>query len=155
MKRIWIAVVAVLAGLPSGSALASAGRPSSAARSARITKVALRHTSLGTILVTGSGLTLYRFTRDPSNKDTCASIHECLESWPALRSSGRLTAGLGVRASLLSTIPLAGGGRQVTYAHHPLYTYAAATERGETFYVGAFQFGGTWDALNAAGALVK
>jgi hypothetical protein len=43
----------------------------------------------------------------------------------------------------------------VTYAGHPLYLYAPASERGETYYVGATSFGGTWEAVSAAGRGVK
>ena len=64
-------------------------------------------------------------------------------------------AGHGVRASLLSTIRLPSGARQVTYAGHPLYLYREATERGETGYIGVSHFGGTWDALNASGGTVR
>ena len=45
--------------------------------------------------------------------------------------------------------------KQVTYAGHLLYLYAPASERAETYYVGAMQFGGTWDAVNAAGGTVN
>ena len=35
------------------------------------------------------------------------------------------------------------------------YTYAQASERGETVYIGAEQFGGIWYAVNASGHNVK
>jgi hypothetical protein len=72
-----------------------------------------------------------------------------------LSSSGRPTAGPGVNASLLSTIRLANGSTQVTYAGHPLYRYAAASERAETSYAGVKQFGGKWYAVSATGSNVK
>jgi predicted lipoprotein with Yx(FWY)xxD motif len=157
MRRIPIPALAigvlVALGTASSPANATPGRP--VVDAARAAKVGLRHTSLGTILVTSSGFTLYRFTRDPRNKDTCVKVSECSSVWPALRTTGRPVAGPGVKASLLSSISLPGGGRQVTYAGHPLYTYAPASERGETAYVGAMQFGGTWDAVGPSGGLVK
>ena len=82
-------------------------------------------------------------------------ISQCLGTWPALTTSGKPIAGPGVKASLLSTIRLPNGKKQVTYAGHALYRYANAEERGETTYVSAIQFGGTWDAVNAAGNTVK
>jgi predicted lipoprotein with Yx(FWY)xxD motif len=145
----------VLAGAVGVSTVASAQAGGPAAQGARTARVGLSRTSLGRILVTSSGFTLYQFSKDPRNRDTCAKIRECSSTWPALTTSGNPVAGRGVKASLLSTIKLSGGTRQVTYAGHPLYTYAPATERGETFYVGAFQFGGTWDAVNAAGGRVR
>ncbi|MFI4993711.1 MAG: hypothetical protein ACHQCH_08880 [Solirubrobacterales bacterium] len=47
------------------------------------------------------------------------------------------------------------GGKQVTYAGHPLYTYSGDSGPGETSYVGEKQFGGTWYAINASGHTVK
>jgi predicted lipoprotein with Yx(FWY)xxD motif len=155
MKRTYTLAAGALASLAFASAPASAGQGTSNARAARGTTVQLRRTSLGAILVNASGFTLYRFTRDGRNRDACAKVSECLRNWPALRTSGKPTAGPGVKASLLSSIPLAGGGRQVTYAGHPLYIYGAQSERAETGYVGASQFGGTWDAVSSTGGLVK
>src|ERR1035437_9164093 len=155
MTRTYTLAAGVLASLAFASAPASAGQGTSNARAARGATVQLHRTSLGAILVNSNGFTLYRFTRDPRNRNTCAKISECLANWPALRTSGKQTAGSGVQASLLSSLPLAGGGRQVTYAGHPLYIYGAQSERAETGYVGANQFGGTWDAVSSTGGLVK
>jgi predicted lipoprotein with Yx(FWY)xxD motif len=153
VNRTYILLAGLLACAAGASAVASAHGGAPAARAARVAKVDLHHTSLGKILVDASGFTLYRFSKDPRNRDTCAG--ECAKVWPALRTSANPTAGSGVKASLLSTIRLPGGAKQVTYAGHPLYTYSAASERAETAYVGARQFGGTWYAVNAAGSKVK
>jgi len=67
--------------------------------------------------------------------------------------AGKPSAGSGVRASRLSTIATPEGIRQVTYAGHPLYIYAAAPKL--ISYVGVKQFGGNWYALNASGQIVK
>ena len=66
---------------------------------------------------------------------------------------GKPSAGPGVRASLLSTINLAGGNNQVVYAGHPLYIYEAAP--ASTSYAGTKEFGGRWYAINAKGHAVK
>lgn len=137
-----------------GTATAAPGR-SEPAHAAALAKVELRHTSLGKILVSSSGFTLYRFTRDPRGKDTCVTVASCAQVWPPLLSSGRPLAAAGIQSSLLGTIKLPSGRRQVTYAGCPLYLYAPAVERGETTYAGFSSFGGTWDAVNAAGKLVK
>src|SRR5947209_13105229 len=86
------------------------------------TKVQLRHTSAGTILVNGRGFTLYMFTRDGRNRDRCVAISGCRSVWPLLAQSGSTVAGRGVRRSQLGSIKV-GGRRQVTYAGHPLYSY--------------------------------
>jgi predicted lipoprotein with Yx(FWY)xxD motif len=138
---------AALAVVPAGAA------PS--ARAASTQKLQLRSTSLGKVLVDSSGFTVFRFSKDTGSKNTCLSTSECSTTWPALTSSGKPTAGPGVKGSLISTIKIAGGQHQVTYAGHPLYRYAAAGERAETSYAGAKQFGGTWLAVSASGSAVK
>jgi predicted lipoprotein with Yx(FWY)xxD motif len=145
----------VLAGVASAAAVASAHGGTPAARASKAATVQLRNTSLGKILVNGSGFTLYAFTKDSRNNDTCVKVSGCSKVWPALSVGGSPTAGPGVKASLISTIRLPGGSKQVTYAGHPLYTYSEATERGETSYVGVSHFGGKWDAVNATGGIVK
>ncbi len=152
MKRTNVFLAVALAGAASAATVASAqsSLPAAAHRS-RAATVQLRHTSLGTILVSSSGRTLYEFTRDHANKNSCAAISGCSAIWPSLKASGRPTAGSGVKASLLSTT----SGNQVTYAGHPLYTYSGDSGPGKTSYVGAKAFGGTWYAINASGGTVK
>jgi predicted lipoprotein with Yx(FWY)xxD motif len=117
--------------------------------------VKLAKSSLGKVLVNGSGFTVYEFTKDRRNTDMCVKISGCAATWPPLMAHGRPIAGTGVKASLLGTISLPHGRRQVTYGGHPLYLYSGDTSRAETDYVGTPQFGGTWYAANAAGHMVK
>jgi predicted lipoprotein with Yx(FWY)xxD motif len=161
MKRIPVLLAAGLAAVASGSAVASAhGDTASAqaagpgAHAARATEVVLRHTSLGSILTTSSGFTLYEFTHDHASANSCIKIRECPQVWPALESTGAPIAGPGVSRSLLSSIRIAGGARQVTYAGHPLYRYSG-DGRGTTGYVGISEFGGNWYALGASGHAVR
>jgi predicted lipoprotein with Yx(FWY)xxD motif len=156
MKRTHTLLAGVLAGAASGLAIAgptiaSAQGGAPQARAAGAAKVELRHTRLGSILVSASGFTVYDFTRDRGEEDSCVKIHGCTKAWPPLETSGTPVAGPGVRSSLLSSIRLPNGARQVTYAGHALYTYAGDSSPGETSYVGVNAFGGDWDALNAAG----
>jgi predicted lipoprotein with Yx(FWY)xxD motif len=163
MKRAHLLLAGLLASAACASAVASAQVPPGGAHAAKAAKVQLRSTSRGKILVNGSGFTVYAFTRDPRNKDTCVNLSEsegygvthCTEVWPPVTTSGRPTAGAGVKSSLLSTIRLADGRKQVTYAGHALYTYKPATERGETAYIGVKGFGGMWAGVTATGKLVK
>ena len=155
MKRIHLLLLGALLGAASVATVAGAQGMAPAAHASRAAKVALRHTSLGAILVNSSGHTLYEFTKDRPHGDSCVKISGCSEIWPALTSTGKPTAGAGVRASLLSTITLRGGAHQVTYAGHALYLYSADSGPGETSYVGEKAFGGTWYAINAAGGTVK
>jgi predicted lipoprotein with Yx(FWY)xxD motif len=155
MKRISILVTAFLACTASASAIASVPTGMAMAHSSRIVKVELHHTSLGEILATSSGFTVYEFTRDRGDKNSCVSLSGCSRAWPALQASGKPAAGPGVKASLLSTIKLPGGASQLTYAGHPLYLYSGESGPGETGYVGVDAFGGDWDAINAAGHAVS
>ena len=150
MKRPYVFLAVALAATASAVTVASAEPGTPSARSAGTVTVQLRHTSLGSILVSGSGRTLYEFTRDHANKNSCAAIKGCSHVWPSLRAGGRPTAGSGVKASLLSS-----SGGQVTYAGHPLYLYSEDSGPGKTSYVGVKQFGGAWYALNASGGAVK
>lgn len=154
MKRTYVFLAVALASAASAATVASAQRSLPPAHSSRAATVRLRHTNLGSILVSSSGRTLYEFTRDHPSKSSCAAISGCSETWPSLKTSGRPTAGSGIRATLLSSIRSAGG-KQVTYAGHPLYTYSGDSGPGETSYVGEKQFGGTWYAINASGHTVK
>jgi predicted lipoprotein with Yx(FWY)xxD motif len=155
VKRTYVLLLGVLLSAASVSAVASAQRGRPTADAARVAKVGVRHTTLGTILVSASGRTLYEFTRDRPHRNSCVKISGCSEIWPALTTSGKPTAGPGVRASLLSTIKLPGGAKQVTYAGHALYLYSADSGPGETSYVGERAFGGIWYAINSAGHTVK
>ncbi len=138
----------------SASAQDAAAAAPQRASIAAVATVGERSTPLGKLLVNGRGFTLYVFSRDSRGKDRCISTSGCLSAWPALTTSGQPRAGSGVKASLLGTITLANGSRQVTYAGHPLYTYAFDSAPAETDYVGATAFGGTWPALSPSGKLV-
>lgn len=161
MKRAYVFLLCALLSAASVSAIAGVSTVAGAqggrasAQASRAIKVNLRHTSLGAILVSSSGHTLYEFTKDRARSNSCVKISGCSEIWPALTSKGKPTAGPGVRASLLSTITLPGGSKQVTYAGHALYLYSADSGPGETSYVGEKAFGGTWYAINAAGHTVR
>jgi predicted lipoprotein with Yx(FWY)xxD motif len=155
-RRIVVLFVGALA--LAGSALApatgAAQRAGVNASAARTPTVRLQQTGLGEILVDSSGHTLYLFTRDHHDKDSCARVSGCLETWPALTTTRKPVAGAHVRASLLGTIKLHGRVRQVTYAGHPLYTYALDFTGRSTFNIGSTEYGGEWLAVNAAGAAV-
>jgi len=129
-----------------GGGLASASSP---------TKLTARKTSIGTIVVDSRGFTVYAFTRDARNQDSCLNIGGCASAWPPLTTVGKPIAGSGMKASLLGWISIKGGAKQVTYAGHPLYTYVGDTGPGSTEYVNVSASGGRWPALSASGSEVK
>lgn len=156
MKRRYTPLAGVLAIAASAVTVAAAsGHAGATAHASRVAKITLRHTSLGTILTTSSGFTLYEFTRDHGAQNSCIKLSGCPEAWPALQTSGTPVAGPGVHSSLLSSIRLSGSVKQVTYAGHPLYLYSGDSGPAETSYVGARAFGGSWYAINASGHTVK
>jgi predicted lipoprotein with Yx(FWY)xxD motif len=120
MKMSRILLVSVALGAP---ALASSAFGQSAHSSAA-TVVTTKKTSLGTILVTGSGQTLYLDAADKPGHPACTG--GCLSIWPPLKASGTLKVSGGAKASMLGTTKIAGGVKQVTYNKHPLYTFASA-----------------------------
>lgn len=147
MKRVLVpfVLIAALAVAAAGAAVAAGHRA----------KLKLHNTSVGKILVDGAGFTVYTFSKDTKNHDNCATINNCLMIWPPLQSASKAKAGPGVKGNLIGTITLASGIKQVTYNGHPLYTYIGDSGPHQTFYVGAFQSGGHWYALNAKGHKVK
>ena len=110
--------------------------------------VSAARTSLGMILVDGSGRTLYGFAKDQPDRSACAG--GCGAAWPVDRSSGAPTAGSGVAGSMLGTIGRGDGATQVTYHRHPLYDLhgdSGAGQHGQ----GVDAFGARWFVVNPAG----
>ena len=107
---------------------------------------------LGTILVDSQGLTVYQFERDSGTKSSC--FGGCAAAWPPVRSSGKPTAGSGVKSSLLGTTQRSDGQPQITYNGHPLYNFAGDQSPGDVNGQGLTEFGGGWFALNSAGEAV-
>ena len=91
------------------------------------TTVTLHKTSLGKVLATSKGLTLYLYTPDGKNKSNCTG--QCSAYWPALLTKGKPVAAAGVKQSLLGTAKR-GTKLQVTYKGHPLYTYSGESKAG-------------------------
>lgn len=150
MRRAQAVLAVALATVASVATVASAQSSTQSARTSAAATVQLRHTAIGSILVSSSGRTLYEFTRDRADRSSCTAIRGCSAIWPSLKVKGKPTAGAGVKSSLLSAV-----GGQVVYAGHPLYTYTGDSGPARTNYVGAKSFGGTWYAVNASGVAVK
>jgi predicted lipoprotein with Yx(FWY)xxD motif len=135
-------------------ALACAAVPAAASQAAgaKGPVVSTATTSLGRILVDARGHTLYLFGKDKNGKSACSGA--CATAWPPLIATAKPRAGAGAEASRLGTTRRADGRLQVTYNHHPVYTFIKDTKKGQTNGEGLTAFGGTWDALSAAGAKV-
>lgn len=116
-------------------------------------KVAVASSGLGRILVDGRGRTLYLFEKDSHGRSACAG--SCAGYWPPLITSGKPLATAGAKASLLGTTRRADGRLQVTYNHHPLYTFVRDIRKGQTNGEAVNVFGAEWYALSAAGTKVE
>jgi predicted lipoprotein with Yx(FWY)xxD motif len=116
-------------------------------------KVAVANTGLGRVLVDGRGRTLYLFAKDRNGRSACAG--QCAGFWPPLITSGKPVAVAGAKASLLGTTRRPDGRLQVTYNHHPLYTFVKDTRKGQTNGEEFDAFGAEWYAVSAAGARVE
>ncbi len=151
MKGLFLTTGAIAAALTLTVGLSSALASSHSASG--VAKVAAASSPLGRILVDGRGHTLYLFAKDKHGKSSCAG--QCASFWPPLISSGKPRAAAGAKASLLGTTRRADGRLQVTYKHHPLYTFVKDTSKGQTNGEGVNAFGAEWDALSPAGAKVE
>jgi predicted lipoprotein with Yx(FWY)xxD motif len=147
MKGLVLTIGAVAAAMSVTFALSSASAFSSSASGG--TKVAVASSKLGRILVDGRGHTLYLFARDRNGKSACSA--SCAAYWPPLIAAGKPRAVAGAKASLLGTTRRADGRLQVTYRHHPLYTYVADAAKGQTRGQGLDLSGGEWWAVSPAG----
>jgi len=114
--------------------------------------VSTAKTSLGRIIVNANGRTLYVFEKDRNGKSACAG--QCAVFWPPLITSGKPVVTGGAKASLIGTTRRADGRLQVTYNHHPLYTFVKDTKAGQTNGEGVSAFGAVWDAVSPAGAKI-
>ena len=147
-------------GASSGGASSSGGGSSygssRAAAPAAAAKLDLttEKSKLGTLLTDGAKRTVYLFEKDAHGRSACAGA--CANIWPPLTVAGgsKPMAGKGVSAQLLGTTARPGGGRQVTYAGHPLYYYAADQHPGETAGQGLDQFGAEWYVLAPKGTAI-
>ena len=112
--------------------------------------VATASTDLGTILVDGSGMTLYMYTPDTQGAGASTCEGECLAAWPAL--VGMPSAGAGVDAAKLGSFTRTDGTTQATYNGWPLYLWVQDKAPGDTT---GQDVNGVWYVLDAQGEPIK
>ena len=145
----WLLPLA-LAGIAGvGAAMAATATHTSSA-----TVKAANRSPYGMILVSSSGKTLYRYTKDSKHVNRCTTDAVCNKYWPPLVAKGTAqpTAGAGAKSALLGTIKISHGRRQVTYAGFPLYFFAGDKKSGQ---INGQNFEKQWYVVNEKGALVK
>ena len=146
-------MIAAAAAVAAVAAASFASHPSATyAAQANAAVVSTAKTSLGTIIVNSNGRTLYLFKKDRNGKSACSG--QCAAFWPPLITSAKPRVTGGAKASLIGTTRRADGRLQVTYNHHPLYTFVKDTKAGQTNGEGVNAFGALWNAISPAGAKI-
>jgi predicted lipoprotein with Yx(FWY)xxD motif len=95
----------------------------------------------GRMLYDASGQPLYLFDAEASTTPTCYG--SCAADWPPVLTHGLPRARKGADESLLGTTRRKDGSRQVTYAGHPLYSYAHEGKYQVRCH-DVEEYGGTW-----------
>jgi predicted lipoprotein with Yx(FWY)xxD motif len=127
---------------------ASSASPAAQTTSSSAALVKTGSTSLGTILVNGSGMTLYHLSGEKSGKFICTSSG-CTAVWhPLTASAGATPTG---QVGSLGVVKRPDGTTQVTYKGEPLYTFASDQQAGETKGQG-FKDVGTWTVITTTGS---
>jgi len=131
----------------SSSAMSSSS-PSAAASSAAL--VVTKNSTLGQIVTTSAGMTVYRYDADSASPSKSNCSGQCLTAWPPVLLTGSGTPQVsGVSASLVGEITRSNGTKQLTLDGWPLYTYAGDMAAGDAAGQGE---GGAWWAVTPTGA---
>jgi predicted lipoprotein with Yx(FWY)xxD motif len=140
-KRI---MFAILVGALAGGSLAAGAVPATV-------KTATVGT-LGTVVVSANGRTLYHYTDETKGKVDCVAA--CAKLWPPLlvRSGAAPRAGTGIAASKLGVLKRPDGTLQVTYGGLGLYLYAGDAKAGQAKGEGLES---SWYAVSPAAKVVK
>ena len=116
------------------------------------TRVKVRGSEYGKVLVNAAGRTLYLLDSETDGRSECYG--DCAKAWPPLLTKGAPKARGDAKQGLLARTTRRDGGRQVTYRGHPLYRYAPEGPR-EILCQDVFEFGGTWLVVKPSGKPVR
>lgn len=136
-------------GAPATSATTAAGTASGGAAAT----ISTAKIPLGTILVNGSTRPVYLFEADTGTTSTCTGA--CAAAWPPVVTKGTPKATGSARSAKLGTTKRADGTLQVTYAGHPLYTFARDTTAGKATGEDSNAFGAGWYVLAPSGKKIE
>jgi predicted lipoprotein with Yx(FWY)xxD motif len=119
--------------------------------------IKLRSASVGgqTIVVNAVGRTLYVFLPDEHRRVSCG--FDCQSDWPPeiAPSRGPALAERAVRQSLIGSVRNPIGGRVVTYAGWPLYTFVTDDGAGQERGQGLDLNGGYWYVISVTGEVIR
>jgi predicted lipoprotein with Yx(FWY)xxD motif len=139
-----------------GTLTQPAAQSSQPAKKQQIVVVSTRTVrGLGRVLVDAHGHTLYMFVPDKRKRVTCRA--GCAKVWPPLKlaAGAKSVAKNGAKAKLLGSDPNPQGGRVVTYARWPLYTYVGDRAPGSATGQALNLSGGLWYVLSPNGKVVR
>ena len=143
-RRLASVLVAVAAaGVVAAGAMAASSHP---------TVKVMKTASLGKLLATSSGLTLYHYTDEKGGKIDCKGA--CAKLWPPLlvKAGVKPTLGPGLSSAKVGTVKRPDGGTQVTYNGYALYRYAPDKKAGDVKGQALFK---AWYVIAPTGKLVK
>ncbi|SDZ33338.1 COG4315 family predicted lipoprotein [Herbiconiux ginsengi] len=148
-----VALLALAGCSSSGSSGSSAGTSpdssssSSSGTSSGTAEVSTANSSLGEIVVDGTGMTAYYFDKDTAGSGTSACTGDCAKLWPAIESATTTPVVDGVSGTV-ATIEGVDGGNQITIDGRPIYTFANDKKPGDVAGQGV---GGIWFAVSPSG----
>ena len=105
--------------------------------------------SLGDLLTSTDGLTLYGFTNDVDAISTCYGT--CAEAWPPIIVDAEWTVGPGLDTGIFSTTEREDGSLQLVAGKFPLYTFGGDAAPGDITGHGS---GDVWFAVALDGKLL-
>jgi predicted lipoprotein with Yx(FWY)xxD motif len=158
--RVTVAVMAssfalaALAGCAATSGTGSspaAGGSSTAAEPAAASALATATTSLGSVVVDGTGMTVYVFDKDTKGATSSACAGGCAATWPAVETDSATPSVTGVTGTV-GTITGTDGKLQVTLDGLPLYTFASDSAAGDVKGQGV---GGIWWVVAPDGSKIS
>jgi predicted lipoprotein with Yx(FWY)xxD motif len=108
--------------------------------------------SLGKVVVSTTGRTLYHYTDETGQKVDCTGA--CAKLWPPLlvKAGAKPVAGAGITASKLGVLQRPDGTSQVTYGGLRLYMYSGDKKAGDAH---GEAVESSWYAVSSAAKIVK
>ena len=152
MKRALLTLFLPFALAACGTAATNYGGGATSSPSTSST-ISVRGSSLGQILVGGSGKSLYLFEADTGTQSTCSGA--CAQAWPPLTTRAAPSVAGTASPALLGTTSRSDGTKQVTYNGHPLYYFVGDNKPGDTNGEGSTAFGAGWDVLSPSGGKIE
>jgi predicted lipoprotein with Yx(FWY)xxD motif len=141
-----------IAGVPSPAPVAAPAAPPAPAAPAGPALTASPTAALGTVVVDGTGYTLYRFDKDKPKPSKSNCNGSCATQWPPVLVASAAEAKEvkldGVDAGAVNTVKRADGKLQLTIAGWPVYRYSGDKAAGDTTGQGV---GKVWFAVTPAG----